>query len=794
MQRWLFLAAGFGLLASACSVESIADPGLGAKPLTTIVYAADGSVIAEWHAGEDRTITTYETMPQHVIDAVVAIEDERYWLHPGVDLQALARAMLANVDAGGIVQGGSTITQQYLKNVVLTPEVTVDRKIEEVLLAIRLEEGLEKTDILERYLNTVYFGAGAYGISTAARTYFDKTPEALTLSEAALLAGLIRAPSTTDPYRNREAAVERRDLVLTKMGELGWADPLDVAAAKEEPLQLTDRGASRRDRYPYFTGEVQKLLLSDVSLGATQEQRYDLLFRGGLRIHTTIDPSVQDAAERAISDTLPEDGPYGALVAIDPVTGHVVALVGGRDYYDQNDPVAKFNLATQGRRQPGSAFKPFVLATAIESGIPLDEVYEAGDMVTVQTTAGPWTVENYNGAVFPSLTLSEATVFSVNVVYARLVHELGPRRVVEMASAAGITTDLEPLHAIALGGQEVNVLDMASAYGTFAAGGIHTSPIFVTSIEDSEGVNLYEAIPNETIAFDQAVAEQVTGVLTEVVRRGTGQQARIGRPIAGKTGTSQNHVDAWFVGYTPEIVASVWVGFPTAAIPMEHPRTPFSITGGTWPATIWQRFAAEALAGVPYGELDTLDEPTVAVDVDTSTGFLVGPLCPREHIRRLQLPADAAPTVICPIHNPEGIAATEGTVMPNLVGIDVGSAVAQLADFGLGAVIDWAPAGSDPPGAVFSQEPAPGAELNIETAVSLRVAGPAPGTQLPLLLGLPEPTAIARLEELALPYRIERLGEPNPDDALARRGLVWKQDPASGGGLEGVTVTIWVNP
>jgi membrane peptidoglycan carboxypeptidase len=399
MQRWLLLGAGLGLLVSACSVESIEDPGLGTKPLTTTVYAADGSVIAEWHAGEDRTVTTYEALPQHVIDAVVAIEDERYWLHPGIDLQALARAMVANVDAGGVVQGGSTITQQYLKNVVLTPEVTVDRKIEEVLLAIRLEEGLEKTDILERYLNTVYFGAGAYGISTAAQTYFGKEPQNLTLSEAALLAGLIRAPSTTDPIRHREAALERRDLVLAKMRELGWAEPLDVAAAMEEPLSLADRGSSQRDRYPYFTTEVQKLLLDDASLAPTPEERYELLFRGGLRIHTTLEPSIQDAAERAIADSLPEDGPYAALAAIDPRTGHLVALVGGRDYYDPDDPVAKFNLATQGRRQPGSAFKPFVLAAAVDSGIPLDEIYEAGDTVTVQTAAGPWTVENYNGAV-----------------------------------------------------------------------------------------------------------------------------------------------------------------------------------------------------------------------------------------------------------------------------------------------------------------------------------------------------------------------------------------------------------
>ena len=267
MRPWILVAVTVALGAAACSVEPLDDPGLGDKPLTTIVYAADGTVIAQWHAGENRTLIEYEDLPQHVIDSVVAIEDERFWLHPGLDLQAVARALAANVDAGSVVQGGSTITQQYLKNVLLTTDVSVDRKVEEAVLALRLEEGLEKQQILERYLNTVYFGAGAYGVGTAASIYFGKPVEELTLAEAALLAGLIQAPSTTDPYRDLDAATKRRNVVLEKLGELGWVEAHDVAAAREEAVQLKPQESRGRVVHPYFVAEVQRRAAARSGLG-----------------------------------------------------------------------------------------------------------------------------------------------------------------------------------------------------------------------------------------------------------------------------------------------------------------------------------------------------------------------------------------------------------------------------------------------------------------------------------------------------------------------------------------------
>ncbi|HHC09423.1 MAG TPA: PBP1A family penicillin-binding protein [Actinobacteria bacterium] len=790
MRRVLAAVFAFGTVLAACSVEPLPDPGLGDRPVSTVVYAADGSVLDTWYAAERRELVPLERVPGYLVDAVVAIEDERFWSHEGIDLEAIARAVLANVEAGAPVQGGSTITQQYLKNVLLTPEITLDRKLEEAVLALRLEEGLDKEAILERYLNTVYFGAGAYGVATAARTYFGKDVADLDLAEAALLAGLIRAPARTDPFRDPDAALTRRRVVLDKMVELGWLDPEEAAAAAEAPLRLVpDPGP--RARYPYFVAEVRRRLLADPRLAPSFEERYDLLFNGGLAIYTTLDPTVQEAAEAAIADVLDDEGdPAAALVAIEPNTGHVLALVGGRDWYDGDDPVAKFNLATQGRRQAGSAFKPFVLAAALEQGLGLDDVFPGGPSVEISTPSGPWLVENYDGAAFPDLTLAEATVFSVNVVYARLIDLIGPERVANLAEAMGITTDLRPLHALALGAEEVTVLDMASAYGTFANGGVHVEPVFVTRIVDRAGVDIYREVPAVAKVLDRTIADRVTAVLTDVVRRGTGQQARIGRPTAGKTGTTQDHADAWFVGYTPELVAAVWVGFPTGTVPMVPPTTPFAVTGGTWPAWIWSRFAAAALAGVPYGSLPTeTGTATVSVDVDVSTGFLAGPSCPRAQVHSVRLPADRAPTVVCPIHNPADVGEPS---LPDLVGLPLGEAVQRLAELGFGATVEWAPPGPLAPGTVLEQDPPAGAD-RLEGGVRLLVAGPRPGSVLPTFVGLPLETVRLRADELGLDLVVVTEAEADPEAAAARRGLVWKQEPAAGA-TDVTGVTVWVNP
>jgi penicillin-binding protein 1A len=794
VQRWLLSLAAVAVVATACSVEPLDDPGMGtAGAETTIVYASDGSVLAEWHAGEDRQLVDYASIPRVVVDAVVSIEDERFWEHSGVDIEAIGRAVIANIEAGDIVQGGSTITQQYLKNVLLTSDVSLDRKLEEAILAVRLEEGLDKEEILERYLNTVYFGAGAYGIATAADRYFDEPLGHLTLAQAALLAGLIKAPSRLNPYESPDAAMERRDIVLRKMHELGYIDEAALDEALAERLSLRPK-VSAKERYPYFVEEVKRRLLDDPRLGTTTAERYNAIFRGGLRIHTTIDPVVQDAADAAVDAVMEVGGPSASLVAIDPRTGHVLALVGGRDFYDPDDPIAQFNLATQGHRQPGSSFKPFVLAAALEDGWHLDDVIEAGRSVEIATPSGPWKVDNYGGATFPSLTLSEATVFSVNVAYARLIDDIGPQRVVDVAEAAGITADLQPLHSLALGAQEVTTLDMVSAYGTFATGGVHVDPIFVTAIEDAAGGTVWSAVPVVSEVMPRQVADDVTAALTEVVQRGTAQRARIGREIAGKTGTSQSHADAWFVGYTPELVAGVWVGFPEGQVPLEPPNTEYVITGGRWPAEIWADFASAALATTPYGDLETIgDDGLVTVEIDLDTGLLAGPSCPRDHVQRVRLPLDQVPTVVCTGTVLDGTP-LEGTgLLPSLIGLDVTSAVQILSASGFDARLDWGETTGLPAGTVMEQHPLAGATVVEGAPVTLRLAGPEPGTVMPDFLGVSFEDAAAALEGQGHRYTVVTLPEDDPAAAELRSGLVWKQSPAAGLPI-GALVRLWVNP
>lgn len=792
--RTFIAMLALGLVAAACSVEPLADPGIGSGSLTTTVYAADGSPIAEWHAGEDRILVGFADIPRHLIDAVVAIEDERFWEHDGVDPRAVARALVHNVESGEIVEGGSTITQQYLKNVALSPDVSIDRKVEEAILAIRLEEGLTKEEILERYLNTVYLGAGSYGVGTAADRYFGAKVADLTLGQSALLAGLIRSPSTTDPRSHPDAALARRDLVLDKMRELRWITAEDAAEARSETVALVDPVEARRDTYPYFSEEVKRRLLDEPALGETVEQRYQALFRGGLQIHTTLEPRVQQAAEAAVADVVSAEQPAAGLVAIDPRTGHVTALVGGKDFYSQTNPSAQFNLATQGRRQPGSAFKPFTLAAALDSGFALDSVMSGGQEVTIATSSGDWVVENYNGAVFPDLTLTEATVYSVNVVYAQLVDAVTPERVVEIAHRVGITSQLDPYHAVSLGAQEVSVLEMASAYGTFATGGVHVEPTLVTLIESAAGEVLYESVPIVSQALESSVANAVTAALTEVVQRGTGQQARIGRAVAGKTGTSQQHHDAWFVGYTPEMSAAVWVGFPDALIPLQHPATPYTITGGTWPAQIWARFASEALEGVPYGQLAaTSGEGMTSVAIDTSTGYLAGPLCPREHVHSIEQPRELAPSVVCPIHNPLGLGSAGTGTIPDVIGATVGDAVGTLTGVGYQTRLEWVVASPLAAGTVFAISPAVGSAAAEGSTVTIQVSGPEPGSSVPAVLGLPQADAEQRLVDGGRLFRVVVESESIPEDAARRSGLVWKQDP-SGGAIDDGIVTIWVNP
>jgi hypothetical protein len=488
MLRRLCLVLALALAGSGCAYRvDIARPAALAE--TTKVFAADGSLITTLHAEQDREEVTLAQVSPVLVAAVLAIEDSRFFAHKGVDLRAVARALRRNAEAGEVREGGSTITQQYVKNVLLDPKQTVHRKMREAVMAIQLERTHTKEAILEGYLNRIYFGNGAYGVQAAAQLYFHKPASDVTLAEGALLAGLIQAPEGYDPYTNPDAALARRQVVLDRMRQLGSAPGSDITTAEAAPLGVGTRKPSD-SRYPagYFVERVKQFILNDERFGATPADRRRLLFEEGLRIRTTVDLRIQQEAEEAVKAVLPNPAtdPSGAVVVLDPSNGFVRALVGGRDFFG-SEPEAKFDLATQGMRQTGSSFKPIVLAEALAQGISPEKVYEAPATLTVPMPAGqaPWVVSNYEGEGGAPESLVDATVHSVNTVYAQLIQEVGPQKAIDMAHTLGIGGPLQPFPSAVLGSNEVSVLDMASAYSTFAADGMHADPVFVTEITRS---------------------------------------------------------------------------------------------------------------------------------------------------------------------------------------------------------------------------------------------------------------------------------------------------------------------
>jgi penicillin-binding protein 1A len=782
------------LIATACSVAPIEDPGIGAGSLTTHIYASDGSLLAEWHAGEDRVPVTYADLPTHLVNAVVAIEDRRFWVHSGVDLRALVRASRENYLAGEVVEGGSTITQQYARAVLLDTEVTAERKMREMNLALQIEETLTKEEILERYLNTVYFGEMAYGVGAAARRYFGKHVSQLSLAESALLAGLIVAPSTLNPFDNPHGALTRREVVLGELLDLEWIDVSTAVTAAATPLNLAPRHSADRMRYPHFTAEAKRRLLENPALGSSEEERHRLLTSGGLRVFTTLDPRAQVAAEEAISSVVGPGGPSVALVAIDPRSGHVISLVGGLDFYDENDPIAQFNLATQGLRQPGSAFKIFAMAAALDAGFELDSSWPGGRSISIRTGDDVWEVRNHEDAFFPGLSLAEATVFSVNVPYAHIVDRIGSEAIIAAAHDAGIRSHLDPVPSVVLGTQPVSPFEMASAYATFANDGLRVDPVFVTRIEAPDGTVLYEHVPTFTRVFDSVVAEQVTATLMEAVRRGTGQHARIGRPVAGKTGSTEANFDAWFVGYTPEMAASVWVGYAEGDRALVAPHTPYTVTGGTWPAQIWARFAMAALSGVAFsggGTAQAVLDGLITVSVDLSTGFLAGPLCPRATVADLRLDPSTAPSIVCPIHNPQGLTVANDGTVPAVTSFSTLDAVTLLESAGYRVAISWDLSAPESPGTVAYQHPVAGTLAAPGSQVAITIAGPEPGTIIPGVVGRTLGEAVLALESLGQEVRVIMSDDPDHPDLAS--GIVWAQGPDAGSKVSGA-VTIWVAP
>ena len=592
----LRLGAGTYLYGVSRTLPAVGEQVQVMTPRTSVVYAADGTVLAKWHGEQDRTYVQLESIPVVMRNAVIAIEDERFYEHSGVDAEAIGRALRVNAAARGYAQGGSTITQQVVKLLFTDGERSLERKVREALLALELETKTGKDLVLETYLNLVYFGEGAYGVEAASQRYFGHSAATLTLPEAAMLAGVIRAPSRYSPCTDVTAAQQRRDVVLRKMVELGYIDATQRAEAAATPVVVTP-ARDVAEVAPYFVEYVKQTLIDE--LGA------DAVFGGGLRVYTTLDPRLQAAAESSAHGILDREGdPEVALVCIDHKTGAELAMVGGRDFATD-----QFNLAVQGRRQPGSAFKPFVLATALQQGIRASDRFAAGPY-EVEVNDGVWKVQNYENSVTSGeLTLAAATNWSVNTVYARLIMRVGAENVVETAHKMGITSPIEPHPAIALGGLTTGVspLEMASAYGTIAAGGMHVEPSGILQVQDDEGATIWAPDRTPVRAIEEPVAVEVSRMLHDVIEQGTGGGAKLTTWAAGKTGTTQQWRDAWFVGYSGNIVTSVWVGHPKSQVPMTDVHG-IKVTGGSFPASIWKRFMDVAVEAATSAEPVAVDD------------------------------------------------------------------------------------------------------------------------------------------------------------------------------------------
>lgn len=589
-------AVAAGVAGGAAAYLSDPNRVYGGLWEATRIYAGGGELIASFYR-ENREYVALEEIPEPTRLAVLAIEDDRFYLHPGVDVRALMRATWRNLRAGELREGGSTITQQLARSLYLSRRRSVTRKIAEMLLALELERRLTKDEILERYLNQVYFGQGAYGIEMAARVYFGKAVGALTLSESALLAGLIRAPSTNNPYRNLGLASERQRIVLRRMAQLGFVSEEAAQRAADVPLRLAPpRNAGFIGmRAAYFSSTVLQYLI----------ERYgeDLVYTGGLQVYTTLDLRMQGAAERALRKGLEAarrarlNVTQGALVALNPHTGYIRALVGGYDF--EQSP---YNRAWQAQRQAGSTFKPFIYTAAVANGWrPTKRILDA----PIRYPDGSrkiWEPKNYDKKFRGWVTMRQALEQSINIPAIRTLEDLGPQRVISYARRMGIQSPLAPNLSLALGASEVTPLEMASAYGTLATKGIHAQPIMVLKVVDRYGRVLEENRPKRDLALDESVAAQMIDLLKGVVQRGTGRRASIGRPVAGKTGTSDDHRNAWFIGFTPYLSTAVWVGNDDNA-PMRR------VVGGTVPAGIWAGFMRVAVRANPPDDWEGLPAP-----------------------------------------------------------------------------------------------------------------------------------------------------------------------------------------
>ncbi len=600
------VAGGFALM------DSVELPPPVAPAETTFVCAADvengtcsyDRSIAQFSATENRVTLRYDEIPLVVIQAVVAAEDRDFFHHNGIDPFGIARALVRDLEGSGVQQGGSTITQQYVKIAFLTRERSLTRKLREAALSIKLERKLSKQEILGRYLNEVYFGRGAYGIEAASRAYFGIGARDLNLPQAAYLVGLIRAPNLADAVKDPEEASRRRSSVLTAMVETGAITAAEAAAAKAVPWEgnvlVSPPRVENVRVVPDFEAVGGSYIAEWVRTQLIKRFGEGTTYTKGLRVYLTVDRGQQRAAYQAVTKALDQpNDPAGALVAVD-ARGRVTAMVGGRDF---DKSKVNFALGTAGGgsgRQPGSTFKAFALTAFVEKGFSIQSRFNAPpELILPKADEGrDWTVSNFDDEDLGGVTVEKGTWLSSNTMYAQIMQQVGPQAVVDEAAKLGVTAPMKPVNSVVLGTSELSVLDLASAYSTLSRRGVSIAPFVIRRVEAADGSVLYDAgEPKGNQVIPEPVADTVTTVLRGVIKSGTGTAAKLkGRDSAGKTGTTQEHRDAWFVGYTCHLTAAVWMGYDTPA-PMENLHGVAKVTGGTLPARIWKAFMDKATDG-----------------------------------------------------------------------------------------------------------------------------------------------------------------------------------------------------
>ena len=635
-RRALFLAGLLGataLVGAAWLISRIPLPPASPQPQTTFLTDSHGAPLARLTGGENRVPVSIDRVPKVVWEGVVATEDRSFFRHGGVDPLGVLRATWADLRHGSAVQGGSTITQQYVKNEYVGRQRTLLRKLREAVIAVKLEHKYSKRQILELYLNTIYFGRGAYGIEAGAQAWFGKDVSQLGLPEAAYLAGIIRAPVTSDVTTDAQQARLARSRALVAMVRSQVITPDQRSQVERLPIAGYTLPRTTPASSTYLVPDSATQYFVDYVRGElVRGYGEDTVLRGGLRVETTLDLRLQGMAHRAVCATLNRPGdPSGALVALD-ADGRVVAMVGGCDW-----GVSKVNLAVGSAgggsgRQAGSAFKPLVLAETVREGYTVESALAGPAHLTIPNAdrGRDWQVSNFDGESFGRLNLIDATALSVNSIYAQVITDIGPARVVELAHRLGITSRLDPVGSVTLGTQDVSVLEMADAYLTFANEGVQVNPRAILRVSLADGTVLENDPPVRSRALTSDQADTVNYVLRQVVERGTGTGAQTGKPLAGKTGTTDNYGDAWFVGYTRQLTAAVWMGYPAGqSRPLLGVHGVAKVSGGTLPAQIFRQFMTAASKGIDTGDFATPasfpgrtlpDAGRIAVETTPTTG------------------------------------------------------------------------------------------------------------------------------------------------------------------------------